>query len=265
MAISEVVLGTKGLVKRFGSLLASDDISLEVKRGEIHAVIGPNGAGKTTLIKQLNGEILPDTGQIWLNGTEITSMPIHARARLGLARSFQITSLLPSFTVLDNVALAVQGQSGHSFHFWGLARQDPTLNTPALGTLQMVGLADRASAQVSTLSHGEKRLLEIAIALAMNPQVLLLDEPMAGVGSEESERIVELLHTLKGNYSILLIEHDMDAVFSLADRITVLVYGRVIANGSPEAIRLDPQVKDAYLGHDDESMFSLAGIGQPLN
>ena len=250
--MADALLKIEGLTKRFGGVVASDNIALEVYRDELHAVIGPNGAGKTTLIGQLTGEILPNAGRIFFNGTDITGMPVHARSALGLARSFQITSLFLDFTALDNVALAVQAHAGHSFRFWRNARRDERLREPALVSLARVGLRERADVIVRNLSHGEQRQLEIAMALATKPRLLLLDEPMAGMGPEESARMVETLRELKRELPILLIEHDMEAVFALADRITVLVYGRVIATGIPEVIRANAEVRSAYLGEEEE-------------
>src|SRR5207247_888213 len=212
------------------------------------ASMGPTGAGKTTLIGQLAGEIAPDAGRIRFEGRDITALPIYLRSQLGLARSFQITSLFLDFTALDNVALAVQAHAGHSFHFWRDARSAAELRAPARAALARAGLAARADVLVSKLSHGEHRQLEIAMALATSPRMLLLDEPMAGMGPEESARMVRTLRDLKQDLTILLIEHDMDAVFALADRITVLVYGRVIASGVPSAIRQNEEVRRAYLG-----------------
>src|SRR5712675_67738 len=247
-AVAEPLLRVEGLTKRFGGVIASDDIMLEVAPGELHAIIGPNGAGKSTLIGQLGGELAPDAGRIWFDRHDITPLPPHARSALGLARSFQITSLFPDFTALDNVTLAVQAHAGHSFRFWGDARRDPDLRTPARAALARVGLEGRADTLVSRLSHGEHRQLELAMALAIRPRLLLLDEPMAGLGPEESARAVTMLRELKQGLTILLIEHDMDAVFALADRISVLVYGRIIASGAPAAIRANREVRIAYLG-----------------
>jgi branched-chain amino acid transport system ATP-binding protein len=237
-----------GLTKQFGGVVASDDITLDIERGELHAIIGPNGAGKTTLIGQLAGEIAPNAGRVIFDGQDITALRADRRSARGLARSFQITSLFPDFTALDNVALAVQAHAGHSFRFWHDARREPALRDPARAALAGVGLAGRADAIVSELSHGEHRLLELAMALATKPRLLLLDEPMAGLGPEESARVVAMLRGLKRSLTILLIEHDMEAVFALADRITVLFYGRVIASGAPDAIRADAEVRRAYLG-----------------
>jgi branched-chain amino acid transport system ATP-binding protein len=216
----------------------------------LHAVIGPNGAGKTTLIAQLSGQLLADAGSIRFGGVDITRLPPYRRSWLGLARSFQITSLFPDLSVLDNVALAVQAQAGHSFQFWRDARKETALREPARQALARVGLGGRADERASALSHGEHRLLELAMALGGNPRLLLLDEPMAGLGPEESARMVDMLAGLKRTYTILLVEHDMEAVFALADRVTVLVYGRVIASGLPDAIRKNEQVREAYLGEE---------------
>jgi branched-chain amino acid transport system ATP-binding protein len=252
-AMADALLEVDGVSKRFGGVIASDAISLAVPQGELHAIIGPNGAGKTTLIGQLAGEIAPDAGRIRFEGHDITALPIFRRSQLGLARSFQVTSLFVDFTALDNVALAVQAHAGHSFRFWRDARSDPGLRTPARAALARVGLAGRGDVIVSNLSHGEHRQLEIAMALATTPRMLLLDEPMAGMGPEESARMVKTLRELKRELTILLIEHDMEAVFALADRITVLVYGRIIASGPPEAIRANAEVRQAYLGEQEES------------
>lgn len=246
--MAEMLLEVERLTKRFGGVIAADAISLALPAGELHAVIGPNGAGKSTLIGQLSGEIGSDGGRIRFDGKDITSLPIYRRCHLGLARSFQVTTLFPDFTALDNVALSVQAHSGHSFRFWRNARSEMQLREPAQAALERVGLADRLSTLVADLSHGERRQVEIAMALAARPRMLLLDEPMAGMGPEESSRLVELLRALKGTVTVLLIEHDIDAVFALADRISVLVYGRIIATGDPAAIRSDPAVREAYLG-----------------
>jgi len=244
------LLVTEHLSKQFGGVIATDDVGLSVNDGEIHAVIGPNGAGKTTLIAQLAGELAPDAGTIRFDGRDVTGLPAHERSRLGLARSFQVTSIFRNFTVLDNVALAVQAHSGSSFHFWRNARRDPTLREPARAALAAVGLADRAEIVAGVLAHGEQRQLEIAMALAGDPRLLLLDEPTAGMSPDESQRMIHLLQTLKARHTILLVEHDMDAVFALADRISVMVYGRLIATGTPEEIRANPEVRQAYLGEE---------------
>jgi len=239
------------LVKSFGGILAIDNLSFQVKEGIIHAVIGPNGAGKTTLISQLSGEIKPDSGTVLFDGINISGMDVHLRSALGLARSFQITNIFLDLTAHDNVALAVQAHAGHSFKFWKDASKDHELRQPALEYLQQVGLENRAEVVAGQLSHGEHRQLEIAMALATRPKLLLLDEPMAGMGPKESIAMVEILQELKGKLTILLIEHDMDVVFTLADKITVLVNGRGITTDSPEAIRKNPEVKAAYLGEEN--------------
>jgi branched-chain amino acid transport system ATP-binding protein len=249
--VTDASLEIEALSKRFGGVLASDGISLAIPRGELHAVIGPNGAGKTTLIGQLAGEIAPDSGCIRFENVDITHLPSWRRSQLGLARSFQITSLFSDFTVLDNVALAVQAHAGHSFRFWRKAWNEPSLREPARAALDRLGVAQRADVLVSKLSHGEQRQVEIAMALATGPRLLLLDEPMAGMGPDESARMVDTLRELKRTLTIMLIEHDMEAVFALADRITVLVYGRIIASGTPEAIRANEQVRQAYLGEQE--------------
>jgi branched-chain amino acid transport system ATP-binding protein len=246
--VAEALLRVEKLGLRFGGVVATDNLSLDVNSGELHAIIGPNGAGKTTLISQLTGQLLPNSGSIHFAGQDITRMPAYRRSTLGLARSFQITSLLSDFSVLDNVALAAQAHDGHSFHFWRNARKESRLREAAQAALDRVGLATRAETLVSELSHGEQRELELAVALATKPQMLLLDEPMAGLGTTESARMVKLLQELRREVTIVLVEHDMEAVFALADRITVLVYGRVIASGAPAAIRANEEVKRAYLG-----------------
>jgi branched-chain amino acid transport system ATP-binding protein len=246
--VADPLLRVERLVRRFGGILATDHLSLDVISGELHAIIGPNGAGKTTLISQLTGQLLPNSGTIHFAGQDITRLPAWRRSALGLARSFQITSLLPDFTASDNVALAAQAHDGHSFHFWGSAREEQHLRQAAQSALARVGLADRADTLVSKLSHGEQRELELAVALATKPQLLLLDEPMAGLGITESARMVKLLQELRREVTIVLVEHDMEAVFALADRITVLVYGRVIASDVPAAIRQNEEVRRAYLG-----------------
>ena len=246
--MAEPLLRVQNLVRRFGGITATDDLSLEIAKGELHAIIGPNGAGKTTLITQLTGQLQPNSGTIHFGGRDITRLPAYRRSALGLARSFQITSLLKDFSAADNVALAAQAHDGHSFYFWGNARKEKRLREAALTALARVGLEQRADVVVSELSHGEQRELELAVALATRPQLLLLDEPMAGLGSTESTRMVKLLQELRREVTIVLVEHDMEAVFALADRISVLVYGRVIASGSPAEIRSNEEVKRAYLG-----------------
>ncbi len=250
--MADALIEIDRLTKHFGGVVASDGITLTIPQGELHAIIGPNGAGKSTLIGQLTGEIAPDSGLIRFEGRDITTLPVYRRSALGLARSFQITSLFLDFTTLDNVALAVQAHAGHSFRFWRNARTDAALREPARAVLAQVGLAQRADELCANLSHGEHRQLEIAMALATRPRMLLLDEPMAGMGPDESARMVQTLKALKSRLTILLIEHDMEAVFALADRITVLVYGRVIACDVPAAIRANAEVRKAYLGAPDE-------------
>ena len=242
------MLAVRQLAKRFGGVVASDGIDLDVASGSLHAIIGPNGAGKTTLIAQLSGELAPDAGSIVFAGHDITRLPVHTRARLGLGRSFQITSVVRQFTALENVMLSVQARAPHSFCFWRPARADAALRDPARLALSQVGLGERADVPASSLAHGERRALEIARALATEPTMLLLDEPMAGMGPEDSSRMIGLLSALRARFTILLVEHDMDAVFALADVITVLVYGRVIATGTPSEIRANSAVRRAYLG-----------------
>ena len=244
------VLEVRGLVKSFGALRATDQVSLQVRPGEIHALIGPNGAGKTTLVAQLSGQLPPDEGQILFRDQDITTLAPHRRVDLGLVRSFQITRLFKSFSVLDNVALAVQSRQPQRASFWRAVTQDHAVYAQASAVLDEVGLSACADQLASALSHGERRVLELALALATQPQLLLLDEPMAGTGPDESARIVDLIESLRRDkhMAILLVEHDMEAVFRLADRISVLVNGAVIASGTPDAIRQDPQVRAAYLG-----------------
>ena len=244
------LLETRNLRKSFGALVATDGVDFDVREGETHAVIGPNGAGKTTFIKQISGELQPDAGEVRFSGEDITALPAPRRSRKGLARSFQITSIYREFSALDNVALAVQAQEPHSFRFWRPAREDLALTGPANRILEEIGLDKRKDILAANLSHGEQRQLEIAMALATRPRLLLLDEPMAGMGTDESQRMIALLASLKGQKTIVLVEHDMDAVFSLADRISVLVYGRIIATGAPQEIRANPEVRAAYLGED---------------
>ena len=246
----ETLLEVRGLRKAFGALLATDGADLDLGEGETHAIIGPNGAGKTTLIGQLSGMLQPDSGSIRFAGEDITGLSAPARSMKGLARSFQVTSIYREFSALDNVALAVQAHAGHSFRFWRPAQEDPALRNPARAILEEVGLGARADVLAANLSHGEQRQLEIAMVLATGPRLLLLDEPVAGMGTEESQRMVEFLSTLKGERTIVLVEHDMDVVFTLADRISVLVYGRIIATGAPAEIRANPEVRAAYLGEE---------------
>jgi branched-chain amino acid transport system ATP-binding protein len=248
--MAEPLLSVRGLRKRFGGLVATDGVDLDVAEGETLAVIGPNGAGKTTLIGQLSGVLRPDAGTIRFAGAEVTTLSAAARSHRGLARSFQITSIFRDFSALDNVALAVQAHAGHSFRFWRAARAEATLREPARAILAQVGLGPRADVIAGTLAHGEQRQLEIAMALATRPRLLLLDEPVAGMGPDESQRMVQLLRALRGRHTMVLVEHDMDVVFALADRISVIVYGRVIASGAPDAIRTNAEVRRAYLGEE---------------
>ena len=243
-------LKTHSLVKRYGGLLVTDEVSLDLAAGELHAIIGPNGAGKSTLIGQLSGELRSDSGAVSMDGHDLTALGPAQRALQGLARSYQITSVFPDFTVLENVALARQAHEGHSFGAWQPVLRQPALVAPARAAIERVGLAHRMDTPVAQLAHGERRQLELAMVLVGDPKVLLLDEPMAGMSHQESLTVVELLRQLKGRYTILLVEHDMDAVFSLADRISVLVYGRVIACGTPQEITGNPEVRTAYLGEE---------------
>jgi branched-chain amino acid transport system ATP-binding protein len=247
-AAPEALLRTEGLCKSFGGVVATADLDLSVEHGEAHAVIGPNGAGKSTLIAQLAGELAPSAGRIWFAGRDITRLPAETRVHIGIARSFQITNVLPSFTVAENVQVALRPRRGHSFVFLRDAARDRELDREVQGLLGRVGLAGRAGVVARELAHGEQRQLELAMALASAPRLLLLDEPMAGIGHAEAPGMIELLLRIKQDCAMLLIEHDMDAVFRIADRITVLVGGRAIASGAPEAIRDDPKVREAYLG-----------------
>jgi len=248
--VTEPILKLVNLAKHFGGLVATDNLNFEVEPGELHAIIGPNGAGKTTLINQISGMMKPDGGQILFDGGDITHMSAPNRCHAGLVRSFQITSILKNFSVAENVSLGIQARQGHSFKFWNPARADTALHDPALEILNAIGLGERAEVLAGNLAHGEQRQLEIAMALATSPKMLLLDEPMAGMGREDCERMTSYLSSLKSEYTMLLIEHDMDAVFSLADRITVLVYGQAIASGAPDDIRANEDVRRAYLGDD---------------
>lgn len=248
--MAEVILELKGLRKSFGALKATDDVSLTLKRGEIHALIGPNGAGKSTLMALISGKLPPDAGQVLLEGQDLTALSVARRARAGLGRSFQVSSLVPEYSALRNVMLALQARQGHSYRFLRPVMLDRALRDGAREMLERVGLGARASVEAAVLSHGERRLLEIAVALALQPKCFLLDEPMAGLGSEGTKALVTFLHKLKSEAPILLIEHDMDAVFRLADRISVLVYGRIIATGTASEIRANPQVRAVYLGEE---------------
>jgi branched-chain amino acid transport system ATP-binding protein len=246
------ILKTEALVKRYGGITVTDHVSLDIRAGELHAIIGPNGAGKTTLINQLSGELASDSGRVWYDGKDVTALPIHARARHGLLRSYQITSIFDEFTVRENAVLAAIGAKEHGWRFWQPMLSRGAQAGAAEEALRLCGLASRADVPASGLAYGERRQLELAMALAAGPSFLLLDEPMAGMSVQESGAVVEMLARLKGRYSILLIEHDMDAVFALADRITVLVYGKVLFTGTPDEIRTHPEVKAVYLGEEEE-------------
>ncbi|MCC2690371.1 MAG: transporter family protein [Rhizobiaceae bacterium] len=246
--MADPILEVSGLSKSFGALKATDGVSLDLRPGEIHALIGPNGAGKTTLLHQIAGTLKPDAGRLHFCGRDIAGLGVAQRARLGLARTFQVSTIAPEFSSLRNVMLAVQARQGSSFRFFRNVQSDRTLMEPAMQKLAQVGLAGRAGIAAAELSHGERRRLEIAIALALGPRAFLLDEPMAGMGAEGSRQLTSFLAGLRQEAPILLVEHDMDAVFALADRISVLVYGRVIASGKVDDIRRDPEVRRAYLG-----------------
>jgi branched-chain amino acid transport system ATP-binding protein len=242
------LLQVRGLSKHFGGLVATDALDLDVDAGQIHAVIGPNGAGKTTLISQLSGALAPDAGSIVLAGEDVTGLSVHERVQRGIARSYQVTNVFRAFSALENVVLAVQAGDGSSFGFWRPVQRERHLYERARELLNRVGLRERCDVLAGALAHGEQRQLEVALALATSPRLLLLDEPMAGMGPDESARMVTLIEGLRDGLTIILIEHDMDAVFRLADRISVLVYGRVLATGSADVVRADPLVRQAYLG-----------------
>ena len=244
------MLELRGVTKRFGGLVATDDVTLEIAKGEVHALIGPNGAGKTTLVAQISGVLPTDSGRIVFNGAEITQLTTHARVAAGLARSYQITSIFRRFSVLDNLALAVQARSGSSFSFWRPVRAERGLYDEAAVIASEIGLADRLHVASANLAHGEQRALEVGLALATKPRLVLLDEPMAGMGPQESEAMIALITKMRERITVLLVEHDMDAVFRLANRISVLVSGRLIATGAPAQIRADPAVRKAYLGEE---------------
>ncbi|MBL6945640.1 MAG: ABC transporter ATP-binding protein [Rhodospirillales bacterium] len=246
--MADPILEVTGLTKRFGAVRASDDLTFSVQRGQIHALIGPNGAGKTTAIGQLSGEIRPDSGRVSFNGRDVTQTPTYKRAQMGLQRSYQITSLFPAFSAEDNVAMAIQSQQGHSFRFWTPARRDEALREPARVALRRIGLEKKADLKVTELAHGEQRQLELAMTLASGPSMLLLDEPMAGMGQSESQGMMEILRPLKGEVTILLVEHDMDVVFALADVVSVLDKGSVLMTGTPDEVRDNAEVRRAYLG-----------------
>jgi branched-chain amino acid transport system ATP-binding protein len=246
------MLRTEALVKRYGGFLVTDAVSLDIRAGELHAIIGPNGAGKTTLINQLSGELVSNEGKVWFDGADVTGLQIHARARRGLLRSYQITSIFEDFTVRENAVLAAIGAQEHGWRFWRPMLERATQVQAANEALRACGLAPRADVPAADLAYGERRQLELAMALAAQPKFLLLDEPMAGMSVQESAAVVAMLARLKGRYSILLIEHDMDAVFALADRITVMVYGKVLFSGTPDEIRNHPEVRAVYLGEEED-------------
>jgi branched-chain amino acid transport system ATP-binding protein len=255
--MAEVILHIDQLVKRFGGLVATNHADLKVERGSIHALIGPNGAGKTTLIHQISGALQPDEGAVHFMGQNITQVPMYQRALRGLVRSYQITSIFKKLSVLDNIALSVQARSGSSMRFWQAARSESGRYAEAAAVAERIGLDQKLHTLSGALSHGQQRQLELGLALALKPQLLLLDEPMAGMGPDESENMVALLQSLRGEVTILLVEHDMDAVFRLADRISTLVFGKVIASGTAQEIRDNPEVKQAYLG-DETAMDAVA-------
>jgi branched-chain amino acid transport system ATP-binding protein len=245
------ILRTEALVKRYGGILVTDSVSIDIRPGELHAIIGPNGAGKTTLINQLSGELASNEGKVWYDGEDVTGLPIHTRARRGLLRSYQITSIFEDFTVRENAVLAAVGAREHGWRFWQPMMSRTAQVEVADAALRDCGLAPLAQAPAADLGYGERRQLELAMTLAAQPKFLLLDEPMAGMSVQESAAVVAMLARLKGRYSILLIEHDMDAVFALADRITVLVYGKVLFSGTPDEIRNHPEVRAVYLGEEE--------------
>ena len=247
------LLDVRQLNKRFGGVVATDQVNLQVTHGEIHALIGPNGAGKTTLVAQLSGQLASDSGSVHFDGSDITQLVTHQRARRGLVRSFQITRLFKSLPVVDNMALAIQATEGRTFSAWRPVRADKALFERAHALLERLGLTAKHGWRIVQLSHGEQRALEVGMALAGNPKLVLLDEPLAGMGLQESEAMTQLIDSLRGDFAILLIEHDVDAVFRLADTVSVLVNGRIIASGKPEDVRADPAVAVAYLGNSEEA------------
>jgi len=251
--VTTPLLRTRGVCKRLGGLLVSDGISIEVMPGELHAIIGPNGAGKTTLLNQIGGQLIPTAGTIVFDGVDVTSMSVQDRARLGIGRTFQVPRVFQSFSAADNPAVGVLGRKPHTFGLWTPVRRLTDCASQARAALSAVGVEDKGDARAELLSHGDRRLVEIATALAGKPRLLLLDEPMAGLGRDESLRMSALLKTMKGGAAIVMVEHDMDAVFSLADTVTVLAHGKVIASGRPEDIRTNPQVRSSYLGADDDA------------
>ncbi|MEP2641426.1 ABC transporter ATP-binding protein [Roseobacter sp.] len=249
--MTDPVLQTDGLTKSFGALKATDGVSLTLKPGEIHALIGPNGAGKSTLIKQISGGIQPDAGTVYFNGHDVTPSGTAARARAGLGRTFQISALAMEYTVLQNAMLGALGRRGTVWRFFRPVMKDAALRAAAMAALGRVGLAEHAATRTAELSHGQRRLLEVAVALTLEPRAFVMDEPMAGLGADGSKQLIGVLDGLRAQAPILLVEHDMDAVFALADRISVLVYGKIIATGTAADIRADPAVRVAYLGPED--------------
>ena len=248
--MSEPVLATRTLRKRFGALTATDDVSIDLRPGEIHAIIGPNGAGKSTLIQQISGALRPDAGHVFFGGTDVTAFGTAARARAGLARTFQVSALCMEDSVLENAVLGAMGATGSAWRVWRPALSTRALVDKATAALDRVGLAGERHTRTAALSHGQRRQLEVAVALTLSPRAFLMDEPMAGLGPDGSRQLVGFLDGLRAEAPILLVEHDMDAVFALADRISVLVYGRIIATGTPDEIRASRAVREAYLGED---------------
>ena len=246
--MSTVILEAHGLVKRFGAVAATDGFSLTVEQGTFHALIGPNGAGKTTAVSQLSGELASNEGTVRFDGRDVTRLAVERRARLGIARSYQITSLFQKFTALENVALAIESRTRPGLHLWSGRARDRATHERALACLERAGLDGRERAVAGELAHGEQRQLEIAMALAIEPKLLILDEPMAGMGKAETLRLAEIIRLLKGAITLILVEHDMDVVFALADRVTVMVDGRAIRTGTLAEVRADPLVREAYLG-----------------
>ena len=251
--MTDAILDVRGISKSFGALKASNNITLDLKPGEIHALIGPNGAGKSTLIKQVAGGLTPDSGSVHFDGKDVTHLSTAARARAGMGRTFQISSLAMEFTVLQNVVLGALGQRGDIFRFFKPVMKDKQLLERAQAALEQVGLEDFHAFRTSELSHGQRRQLEVAVALTLEPKAFLMDEPMAGLGAEGTERLTGFLDGLRQRAPILLVEHDMDAVFALADRISVLVYGEIIATGTVDDIRGNPVVRSAYLGEEEDA------------
>jgi len=247
----KTILSTEGLTKKYGALVVTDNVSIDIKQGEIHAVIGPNGAGKTTLINQLSGELEPQEGKIYFNGSNVTGLGIHERARAGLIRSYQITSVFDELSVLENTVFAALASRKHAFRFWGSLLSHKQEVACAISALELTGLSSHAELPAHQLGYGQRRQLELAMALASNPKFLLLDEPMAGMSVQESKGVIELLRSLRRQYSILLVEHDMNAVFELADRISVLVYGRILLTGTPDEIKANEEVRAVYLGDEE--------------